>query len=149
MPSRLISTLEMSENYKTTSFRVSQVKELRTLKNGTVLYEVTAFDADGTEIVGLRSFTAALDIGRELEYTLKRYEHPKYGTTWTILDPSGVSAKNVKDAETRIKTLEARVNSLEERLGAEPQPPIHPAQHKLGEEVRGPDFFSDSYGGSQ
>ena len=37
--------------------------------------------------------------------------------------------------------LEKRVKAIEDRIGIEPEPPVHPAQRALGDEVRGPDFF--------
>ena len=41
----------------------------------------------------------------------------------------------------RLLDLERRMTVMENRFG-EPQPDVHPAQKHLGDEVRGPDFFS-------
>lgn len=88
---------------------VTGQKDLATLANGSILYEVTATDADG-EVIDLpfRAF-AELTIGEVAEYQVQPYDHPdpKYGRTYTLIP---------KERESRTKQLTKKVRELEERL---------------------------------
>lgn len=132
----------MSEvDYRTLSLKLTKRTEIFTKPNGTTLWAVDAVDENGHSVPGLRTFAAELPWDRLHEFKLKRYDHPEHGTTWTILDPSGGPSKKGAD-DGKLADLERRVSALEQRFGVEPEAPVHPAQHRLGDEVRGPDFFN-------
>lgn len=131
----------MADDYKELRLSVLSQSPIFTRPNGSTLYRVEAVDEQGEQVEDLRTFADDLPTLRYDDYKLKRYDHPEHGTTWTILDPSGGPGKSTSSDARRLADLEKRVKALEDRLGIEPEPPVHPAQRALGDEVRGPDFF--------
>lgn len=90
------------------------ITTVKTNAGGTsTLYEVYATDEHG-EIVEepLRSF-AELEEDICLEYGIERYDHPQYGTSYTLTPPRRNTAKRLREAEE----LLAQVVHWAERQG--------------------------------
>jgi len=131
----------MSDERKKMWLLVLAKKPIFSKADGTTLYRVSAVDQKNNVVPNLRTFATTLP-EEAYEFTLKKYIHPEHGTTWTILDPdpSGGPGKTNSDGN-RLAEIEKRLKVVEDRLGIEPESPVHPAQRALGDEVRGPDFF--------
>lgn len=69
------------------------------------LYEVYATTAEG-ELVEepLRAFTE-LEEGVPIEYSVERYNHPKYGTSYTLTPPPRNTARRVRQLEEEFEIL--------------------------------------------
>lgn len=69
------------------------------------LYEVYATDEHGTNIEEpLRTF-AELEEGVAIEYDISRYNHPQYGTTYTLTPPKRNSFKRLRELEETVELL--------------------------------------------
>ena len=100
--------------------RVTKLEKVGEVKNGknagNPIYAVSAVKEDGSPVEQeLRSF-AELPIGEVVEYALSRYEHEKYGVTFTLYPPKESRGKLTE----RVTELEKRVATLESRLGDSP-----------------------------
>ena len=69
------------------------------------LYEVYATTPEG-ELVEepLRAFTE-LEEGVPIEYSVERYNHPKYGTSYTLTPPPRNTARRVRQLEEELEAL--------------------------------------------
>lgn len=118
---------------------VREIKPLSTTRSphGTegTLYEVFAVKADGEQITEkLRTFED-LPLDEEIEVTLKRYDHAKYGVSYTLKrvregKSGGGGLKDSVDAlRQEFNELRDRVSRLESRLpGGAEEPAAAPAE---------------------
>jgi hypothetical protein len=77
------------------------------LKNGgtSTLFEVFATDEHGGYIEeSLRAFTE-LDLGQCLEYEIEPYNHPRYGTSYTLTPPKRETARRIRELEEQVSAL--------------------------------------------
>lgn len=83
------------------------------------LYAVSAKEEDGSECnLDLRTF-ADLPKNELQDFTLKLYEHPEHGVSWTIQAPSGRTSRKVDELTARLAAVEERLGALERRLADE------------------------------
>ncbi len=69
------------------------------------LYEVYATDEHGETIEEpLRTF-AELEEGLAIEYDVTRYNHPQYGTSYTLTPPKRNSLKRLREVEEQVELL--------------------------------------------
>lgn len=69
------------------------------------LYEVYATDEHGNTIEEpLRTF-AELEEGVAIEYEIKRYDHPQYGTSYTLFPPKRNTAKRLRELEEEVERI--------------------------------------------
>ncbi len=69
------------------------------------LYEVYATDEHGNTIEEpLRTF-AELEEGVAIEYEISRYNHPQYGTTYTLNPPKRNSFKRLRELEETVELI--------------------------------------------
>jgi len=69
------------------------------------LYEVYATDENGETIEEpLRTF-AELEEGVAIEYDITRYNHPQYGTSYTLTPPKRNSFKRLRELEEQMEDL--------------------------------------------
>lgn len=91
--------------------RVSSYERIGKTKDDNDIYKVFAVNEDGSPVEEeLRAFQE-LPVGETIEYALKKYDHPKYGTSYTLYPPK-------EKLGTRVTKLEQRVQELENRLDA-------------------------------
>lgn len=77
------------------------------LNNGgtTTLYEIFATTPDGGYVEeALRSFTE-LDVGQVVEYEIEVYNHPRYGTSYTLTPPKKETARRLRELEEQMQEL--------------------------------------------
>jgi hypothetical protein len=69
------------------------------------LYEVYATDENGETIEEpLRTF-AELEEGVPIEYEISRYNHPQYGTSYTLTPPKRESFRRLRELEETVELL--------------------------------------------
>lgn len=69
------------------------------------LYEVYATDANGETIEEpLRTFVE-LEEGAPVEYEVSRYNHPQYGTSYTLTPPKRESFRRLRELEEQVELL--------------------------------------------
>jgi hypothetical protein len=111
------------------------------------LYEVYATDEHGVTIEEpLRTF-AELEEGVPLEYEVTRYNHPRYGTSYTLTPPKRESHRRLRELEERVELLVRWAESMgfkapevekwlrDERESEERQLRARAKQHERREEV--------------
>lgn len=82
---------------------IAQVKQ----KSGgsSTLYEVYATNEEGVVIEEpLRTF-AELEEGVPIEYEISRYNHPQYGTSYTLTPPKRESFRRLRELEEQVELL--------------------------------------------
>lgn len=88
---------------------VTGYKPIANIKNKSggqsTLYEVYATDANGNVIEeSLRSFTE-LEEGVTIDYTIERYTHERYGTSYTLTPPRRNTPKRLRELEEEMERL--------------------------------------------
>lgn len=86
---------------------VTELRDLATLPNGSLLYEARVTDEHG-EVVDLpfRTFQE-LELGRAQDFVVRPYDSEGYGRTYTLIP---------KERESRTKQLTKQLQALEERF---------------------------------
>lgn len=100
------------------------------LNNGgtTTLYEVFATTPEGGYVEEpLRAFQE-LDVGQCLDYEIEVYNHPRYGTSYTLTPPKKETARRLREMEERLAAVihwaEGQGFNLQREL--KPDPPFKP-----------------------
>ncbi len=98
----------MGESFKRVMVVTGQnpIAQIPQKSGGTsTLFEVYATDVDGETIEEpLRTF-AELEEGVPIEYDVTRYNHPQYGTSYTLSPPKSDSLKRLRELEEEVERL--------------------------------------------
>jgi hypothetical protein len=98
----------MSSSTKRTLIVTGQkpITQVKTQSGGdSTLYEVYATDTEGNPIEEpLRAFTE-LEEGVPVEYDVSRYDHPRYGTSFTLTPPKSQTRKRLRELEEQMEMV--------------------------------------------